>query len=192
MAHATSPTIAALSRSKTAPCRRLDPPLLAGTLLTMATPSGRTLLCRDALYSDRRARAGFEHARRCSQVNAQGWGDRTHIAPPVLLHYSGASAGAPGRAAVLGASARGQKRHAAHGWLHKPQALDRGDPGARGFPWRPGQTGTQPNGGVTMANLNGPRNLSRRTVIKAAAAASALQLTGPFIIKARGETPLRI
>ena len=29
--------------------------------------------------------------------------------------------------------------------------------------------------------------VSRRTVIKAVAAASALQLTGPFIIKARGE-----
>src|SRR5208337_2871229 len=43
-----------------------------------------------------------------------------------------------------------------------------------------------------MANQNVPRKLSRRTVIKAAAAASALQLTGPFIIKARAEEPVKI
>src|SRR5947209_17549308 len=35
-------------------------------------------------------------------------------------------------------------------------------------------------------------NVSRRTVLKSAAAATALQFTGPFIISARGETPLRI
>jgi ABC-type branched-chain amino acid transport systems, periplasmic component len=36
------------------------------------------------------------------------------------------------------------------------------------------------------------RAVSRRTVLKGAAAAAALQLASPFIIKARGETPLRI
>src|SRR6202051_3674785 len=36
------------------------------------------------------------------------------------------------------------------------------------------------------------RAVSRRTVLKSAAAAAALQLASPFIIKARGETPLRI
>src|SRR4029077_9354370 len=34
--------------------------------------------------------------------------------------------------------------------------------------------------------------VSRRTVIKAAAAATALQFTGPFIINARGEEPVKI
>jgi len=36
------------------------------------------------------------------------------------------------------------------------------------------------------------RTFNRRTVLKGAAAATALQLASPFIIKARGETPLRI
>ncbi|MFZ3321047.1 MAG: ABC transporter substrate-binding protein [Usitatibacter sp.] len=36
------------------------------------------------------------------------------------------------------------------------------------------------------------KGISRRTVIKAAAAAGALQLTGPFIISARGEEPVKI
>jgi branched-chain amino acid transport system substrate-binding protein len=36
------------------------------------------------------------------------------------------------------------------------------------------------------------KGVSRRTVIKAAAAAGALQLTGPFIISARGEEPIKI
>ncbi|HEX4332766.1 MAG TPA: ABC transporter substrate-binding protein [Usitatibacter sp.] len=36
------------------------------------------------------------------------------------------------------------------------------------------------------------KKVSRRTMIKAAAAASALQLTGPFIISARGEQPIKM
>ena len=36
------------------------------------------------------------------------------------------------------------------------------------------------------------KKLSRRTVLKTAAAASALQLAGPFIIKARGEEPVKL
>ena len=36
------------------------------------------------------------------------------------------------------------------------------------------------------------RNLNRRTLLKGAAAAAALQVAPPFILKARGETPLRI
>jgi len=36
------------------------------------------------------------------------------------------------------------------------------------------------------------KKVSRRTVMKAAAAAGALQLTGPFIISARGEEPVKI
>jgi branched-chain amino acid transport system substrate-binding protein len=36
------------------------------------------------------------------------------------------------------------------------------------------------------------KKVSRRTVIKAAAAAGALQLTGPFIISARGEQPIKM
>ena len=44
-----------------------------------------------------------------------------------------------------------------------------------------------------MSNGNSHGNgVSRRTVIKAAAAAGALQLTGPFIISARGEEPVKI
>src|SRR5205085_5772077 len=34
--------------------------------------------------------------------------------------------------------------------------------------------------------------LDRRTVLKGAAAAGALQISSPFIIRARGETPVRI
>jgi branched-chain amino acid transport system substrate-binding protein len=34
--------------------------------------------------------------------------------------------------------------------------------------------------------------IGRRTVLKGAAAAAVLQLTGPFVIRARGETPVRI
>src|SRR5690348_218399 len=36
------------------------------------------------------------------------------------------------------------------------------------------------------------RTFDRRTVLKSAAAAAALQAASPFISKARGETPLRI
>ena len=36
------------------------------------------------------------------------------------------------------------------------------------------------------------RTLNRRTILKGAAAAAALQMTPPFILSARGETPLRI
>jgi branched-chain amino acid transport system substrate-binding protein len=43
-----------------------------------------------------------------------------------------------------------------------------------------------------MANQRIDSKLSRRTVIKAAAATGVLQLAGPFIIKARGEDPVRI
>ncbi len=43
-----------------------------------------------------------------------------------------------------------------------------------------------------MANQRVSRKVSRRTLIKAAAAASALQFTGPFIIKARGAEPVKI
>src|SRR5208283_5199231 len=45
---------------------------------------------------------------------------------------------------------------------------------------------------MTMANQRVSKKVSRRTIIKAAAAASALQLTGPFIIKARAEEPVKI
>src|SRR5476651_2581041 len=38
----------------------------------------------------------------------------------------------------------------------------------------------------------GAKGISRRGVIKAAAAAGALQMTGPFIISARGEEPVKI
>jgi hypothetical protein len=34
--------------------------------------------------------------------------------------------------------------------------------------------------------------LDRRTILKTSAAIAAVQLTSPFIIKARGETPVRI
>ncbi len=37
-----------------------------------------------------------------------------------------------------------------------------------------------------------PAQISRRTILKSAAAAGALQLAGPFLIRARGETPIRI
>jgi branched-chain amino acid transport system substrate-binding protein len=45
-----------------------------------------------------------------------------------------------------------------------------------------------------MANEGNPldKKVSRRTVIKAAAAAGALQLGGPFIISARGEQPIKM
>jgi branched-chain amino acid transport system substrate-binding protein len=43
-----------------------------------------------------------------------------------------------------------------------------------------------------MAKQHASRQVSRRTIIKAAAAASALQFTGPFIIKARAEEPVKI
>jgi branched-chain amino acid transport system substrate-binding protein len=43
-----------------------------------------------------------------------------------------------------------------------------------------------------MSNQSVPQKLSRRKIIKVAAAASALQFTGPFIIKARGEDPVKI
>src|SRR5476651_537751 len=36
------------------------------------------------------------------------------------------------------------------------------------------------------------KKISRRSVIKVAAAAGALQMTGPFIISARGEEPIKI
>src|SRR5260370_30601987 len=43
-----------------------------------------------------------------------------------------------------------------------------------------------------MSSHRCSRNLSRRVVLKGAAALSGLQLASPFIIRARGETPLRI
>jgi len=43
-----------------------------------------------------------------------------------------------------------------------------------------------------MKGSSHTRNFNRRTLLKGAAAATALQLASPFIIKARGETPLRI
>jgi len=45
---------------------------------------------------------------------------------------------------------------------------------------------------MSDGNSQGKNGFSRRTVIKAAAAAGALQLTGPFIISARGEEPVKI
>src|SRR5689334_5718662 len=44
---------------------------------------------------------------------------------------------------------------------------------------------------MTDAKLPG-KGVSRRTIIKGAAAAGVLQLTGPFIISARGEEPVKI
>src|SRR5580692_7647788 len=43
-----------------------------------------------------------------------------------------------------------------------------------------------------MASHRFSRNFSRRVILKGAAALSGLQIASPFIIKARGETPLRI
>src|SRR5271165_1604909 len=43
-----------------------------------------------------------------------------------------------------------------------------------------------------MTTPNRIRSSNRRTVLKGAVAAAALQLASPFVIKARGETPLRI
>src|SRR5881397_3983942 len=43
-----------------------------------------------------------------------------------------------------------------------------------------------------MKGSSHTRNFNRRTLLKGATAATALQLASPFIIKARGETPLRI
>src|SRR5580692_9943684 len=43
-----------------------------------------------------------------------------------------------------------------------------------------------------MASHRFSRNFSRRVILKGAAAAGALQIASPFIIQARGETPLRI
>ena len=43
-----------------------------------------------------------------------------------------------------------------------------------------------------MTRENHTPHASRRTILKAAAAAATLQLASPFIIKARGESPLRI
>ena len=43
-----------------------------------------------------------------------------------------------------------------------------------------------------MANQRVSKKVSRRTIIKAAAAASALQFTGPFIIKARAAETVKI
>ncbi|WP_206957118.1 ABC transporter substrate-binding protein [Trinickia acidisoli] len=43
-----------------------------------------------------------------------------------------------------------------------------------------------------MTRANRRPDANRRTILKAAAAAASLQLASPFIIKARGETPLRI
>jgi branched-chain amino acid transport system substrate-binding protein len=40
--------------------------------------------------------------------------------------------------------------------------------------------------------LNGSRPVSRRTLLKAAAAAGVTQVASPFIIQARGETPIKI
>src|SRR5271165_5335516 len=43
-----------------------------------------------------------------------------------------------------------------------------------------------------MTTPNRIRSSNRRTVLKGAVAAAALQLASPFVIKARGETPIRI
>ena len=43
-----------------------------------------------------------------------------------------------------------------------------------------------------MAISQGPWSLDRRTVLKSGAAIAAAQFTSPFIIKARGEAPIRI
>jgi len=43
-----------------------------------------------------------------------------------------------------------------------------------------------------MGTLTGTDKVDRRTLLKGAGAAAALSVTPPAIIKARGETPLRI
>ena len=43
-----------------------------------------------------------------------------------------------------------------------------------------------------MASHRFSHNFSRRVILKGAAALSGLQIGAPFIIRARGETPLRI
>jgi hypothetical protein len=43
-----------------------------------------------------------------------------------------------------------------------------------------------------MTTSDHARSLNRRTVLKAAGAAATLQVASPFILKARGETPLRM
>ncbi len=43
-----------------------------------------------------------------------------------------------------------------------------------------------------MTKPNSSGKIGRRAVLKGAAAAAVLQLTGPFVIRARGETPVRI
>jgi branched-chain amino acid transport system substrate-binding protein len=45
---------------------------------------------------------------------------------------------------------------------------------------------------MSDGNSQDKKGISRRTIIKAAAATGALQLTGPFIISARGEEPVKI
>ena len=43
-----------------------------------------------------------------------------------------------------------------------------------------------------MGKPQRPWSVDRRTILKTSAAIAAVQLTSPFIIKARGETPVRI
>jgi len=47
-------------------------------------------------------------------------------------------------------------------------------------------------GRIAWVLRNGPGRSNRRTILKTGAAIAAVQLTSPFIIKARGETPVRI
>src|SRR5665213_3463941 len=47
-------------------------------------------------------------------------------------------------------------------------------------------------GGLAMSKFNSTSTFNRRTVIKGASAIGALQVTSPFIIKALGETPIKI
>src|SRR3974390_3021507 len=51
---------------------------------------------------------------------------------------------------------------------------------------------TQKMGGSPLSKPTSSTTLNRRTVIKAAGAIGAMQVTSPFIIKALGETPIKI
>src|SRR5277367_1437592 len=44
----------------------------------------------------------------------------------------------------------------------------------------------------SMAISQRPWSIDRRTILKSSAAIAAVQFSSPFIIKARGETPVRI
>src|SRR5436190_24112775 len=47
-------------------------------------------------------------------------------------------------------------------------------------------------GGSTMSKRNIQNRFSRRTVIKGAAAIGAMQIASPFVVKALGETPVKV